>query len=218
MPPSRRAARLGRLHAYYRQRHKTGHYKQVKDNAKRYWSCNRAIFNARMRACLTCGVSVDCDACSLPDGSNALLPSYCSPARSFLRGTHKHLGFWINPPFHRAKKFIEAAARHAKENANVILILPDWPDRPWFKQAQMQFTKVHTFHAGTMLFERQNIGPGPMHRYCAPCPWPVSIYAKCIAKNELQLSEQLKSAFWALVQQTGVQSEMQNLECTAEHM
>ena len=195
MSPSTKALRLARLQAYYRQKFHATKYKQVKDSTRRHWSCNRAIFNAIMRACLTCGVSIDCNACSLADGSNSLLPDYCSPADSFLRGAHKYLGYWVNPPFHRAQQFIQAAVRHAKQNANVMMILPDWPDRPWFKHAQMHFTKVHTFNAGTMLFDRLNIGPSSAHRYCAPSPWPVSIYANCNAANELQLSEQLQRTF-----------------------
>ena len=110
--------------------------------------------------------------------------------------------FWVNPPFHRAKQFIQAANRHAQAGDSVLLMLQEWPDRPWYGQAQQLFTKVHTFQAGTMLFDRHNMGSGPEHRYCAPYLGPVSLYAKLQAGNEVQLSEKLKGAFPTPMHQT----------------
>ena len=108
-----------------------------------------------------------------------------------------------------------AAVRQANENASVVMILPDWPDRPWYRLAHKHFARVFTFKTGVCLFERQHKGPGPARWYCAPSQWPVTVYAKLSGASEKSLSALLERELGAFqMQHTGLIDEHYGLDCT----
>ena len=108
-----------------------------------------------------------------------------------------------------------AAVRQANENASVVMILPDWPDRPWYRLAHKHFARVFTFKTGVCLFGRQHKGPGPARWYCAPSQWPVTVYAKLSCASEKSLSALLERELGAFqMQHTGLIDEHYGLDCT----
>ena len=69
------------------------------------------------------------DACANSKGDNALYSQYCLVEDSFLTKDLKGEFVWLNPPFKRATKFLEAyfAQRRAyPDHVGTFILLPCW--------------------------------------------------------------------------------------------
>ena len=111
------------------------------------------------------------------DGSNALVPSYCSPGNSFFDTTsleNQHV--WVNAPFH----LIEHAIQHylklkakTPDSTSACFLVPRWPGATWNKLLQgMQV--LTSFKEGWPLFDLDR--PGTPNKATPAIPWPVDIY------------------------------------------
>ena len=74
-----------------------------------------------------CNQEFTLDACANSNGDNILCSKYCSPTDSFLQKDLKDEFVWINPPFKRAKEFLEAyftQKRQYPEHVGACILLP----------------------------------------------------------------------------------------------
>ena len=69
------------------------------------------------------------DACADPQGSNALVPNFCSPTRDFLHEPLAGQHVWLNPPFSRMDEFIDhylAEKARSPQDTSACILVPAW--------------------------------------------------------------------------------------------
>lgn len=81
---------------------------------------------------------------------------------------------WANPPYTMLE---EVVARIKKENAHVVLVMPEWTYRDWHKEAMDLVVDSVFFRRGTSIFELKG-RPTPFVK------WPVRIALLCGHKKK----------------------------------
>jgi transposase InsO family protein len=119
----------------------------------------------------------DLDAAAAIDGSNAQLPEYCSKADSFLMRDVAGLNVYCNPPFRRAKQFLDHYLRCKSSDpagTSAVFILPHQPDADWWPLLQssgMEIVKV--WPKDTRLFTMPGKLVPSERRELRPCHFEV---------------------------------------------
>ena len=83
---------------------------------------------------------------------------------------------WVNPPFSRFNEVLEKVKR---DKAHVILVMPEWKYKPWYKDAMKLRVADVRFPKGTYFFERPNARKRPTQ-------WPVRVFLLCGHETKCQ--------------------------------
>lgn len=143
------------------------------DNQDRMF--DRAEFSKLQRMI---GLKFTLDACSNPNGSNALVPEcFKSQQDSFLDYDCTGHTVWLNPPYADVTPFLrhycECKAR-SPHTTSAVVVLPKWKGAHCAYLKGMQVIKEYP--KGTRLFSGPP-GPGTTERQpLGPTPWPVQVY------------------------------------------
>ena len=100
---------------------------------------------------------------------------FSSGSRSFLSNWQEAAGhrIWCHPPRDKIEEFMEAVLKAWGRDASTscIMIVPDWPTRPWFRHARLRkrpvWRLVRTFPPGrpvcyrNLVAHRREQRPGP---------------------------------------------------------
>ena len=76
---------------------------------------------------------------------------------------------WMNPPYRDWDDVIE---KIKKDRAHAVLILPQWPVRPWSKVAKAMQVRMVFIPKRTYLFQLRG-------KACRPTHWPVEAMLVC---------------------------------------
>lgn len=149
----------------------TGTLGQTTDNKN-----DRCILKSEFeRVQSVAGVTCQLDCCANTDGSNALLPEYCSQDKSFLDLTADQVRdkmLWMNPPYDMLDQFVDHwfKLRAQSPNTGCILLLPEWAEKEWWQKVN-GLEQICVYPKGSHLFHQPTRGGG--RRRCGPLPWKV---------------------------------------------
>jgi hypothetical protein len=120
----------------------------------------------------------DIDACCDTNGLNAQLPQYWSPLQDCLQQSWTHKKVYCNPPFSRIDDIVShclACFEASPHTTSAVLVLPCWPDAPWFSKVSQQFHVVKEYPKGSEI--AIDIGCSPEEPDLCECaiPWPIIV-------------------------------------------
>lgn len=126
-------------------------------------------------------LKVTVDTCA-SDG-NHLCDEYYTRENSFLRARINHRAsgpppvLWCNPPFDNPGPFVEHVIQQVGScpGAVGLILFPEWWGSPTHARLK-EFTRVHTFPAGTRLFDMPAMSADSDRVPMGPTPWPVHVY------------------------------------------
>ena len=128
----------------------------------------------------------DIDACCDTHGLNAQLPQYWSPQQDCLQQNWTHKKVYCNPPFSRIDEIVShclACFEASPHTTSAILVLPCWPNAPWFSKVSQHFNVVKEYPIGSEI--AIDIGCSPEESECRTCaiPWPIIVVSTHAAKR-----------------------------------
>jgi hypothetical protein len=121
------------------------------------------------------GKSFDLDAASNSDGSNALVPTFCSATDSFLSHDCAGQHIWCNAPFRSYLQFLLhyfSCKSRSPDSTSAVFVVPKWTSAPWWPLVRhMQVLKE--YGTGCFLFDSPRLDGT---RISMPgIPWPVLV-------------------------------------------
>ena len=118
------------------------------------------------------------DACSDPNGANAMVSSFWSSEESCIDADWSGSNTWCNPPFHAVepilKRFMDCKARHP-HNTSATFVVPMWTTASWWPLIANNFRMVRYYPPWSKLFTASPIKGSDSRRLAGPTPWPVMI-------------------------------------------
>jgi hypothetical protein len=120
----------------------------------------------------------DIDACCDTNGLNAKLPQYWSPLQDCLQQIWTHKKVYCNPPYSRIDEIVShclVCHEASPHTTSAVLVLPCWPDAPWFSKVSQQFHVVKEYPKGSEI--AIDIGCSPEEPDLCECaiPWPIIV-------------------------------------------
>ena len=125
-----------------------------------------------------CGHKFTLDACSDPQGNNALCEQFCSPEHSFLDHSVVDHHVWLNAPFSRLFEFIDhyvTQKQTSPSNTSACIVVPRWKGVGSAHPALASMRLIKCFPQGYHLFNAPE-SVGSKRKRLPGIPWPVDIY------------------------------------------
>jgi hypothetical protein len=120
----------------------------------------------------------DIDACCDTIGLNAQLPLYWSLLQDCLQQNRTHKKMYCNPPFSRIDEIVShclACAEDSPHTTSAVLVLPWWPDAPWFSKDSQKFHIVRDYPVGSEIAIDIGYSPEALDRRTYAIPWPIIV-------------------------------------------
>ena len=125
-----------------------------------------------------CGHKFTLDACSDPEGNNALCEQFCSPEHSFLDHSMVGHNVWLNAPFSRLFEFIDhyvTQKQTSPSNTSACIVVPRWKGVGSAHPALASMRLIKCFPQGYHLFNAPE-SVGSKRKRLPGIPWPVDVF------------------------------------------
>jgi hypothetical protein len=116
----------------------------------------------------------DIDACCDTNRLNAQLPQYWSPLQDCLQQNWTHKKVYCNSPFSRIDEILShclACAEASPHTTSAVLVLPWWPDAPWFSKVSQKLHIMRVYPVGSEISIDTGHSPEALDRRACAIPW-----------------------------------------------
>jgi hypothetical protein len=128
----------------------------------------------------------DFDACCDQEGRNSQLPHFWTPQQDCLKQYWTHKNIYCNPPFSRIDEIVSHCLEcfeASPHTTSAVLILPCWPDAPWFSKISQKFHVVKEYPIGSEIAIDIGCSPLGPERSKYAVPWPIIVVSTHAAKR-----------------------------------